>query len=121
MLPAAQKDVLPAHQRSMIIYEYMCHCDNLYVGHTTQRLQERIKLHVPKATKQRTTPHKQEAHRSQPTRTQQNRKCKAKSKTQFEPQSGSAIRQHLFEFNQCTCNYPDLRFKILTTARSHFH
>ena len=49
MLPAAKKDVLPANQRSMVIYEYVCHCDSRYVGRTTQRLQERIKQHVPTA------------------------------------------------------------------------
>ena len=82
MLPAAKKDVLPANQRSMVIYEYMCHCDSLYVGCTTQRLQERFKQHVPKAISQKTTlTQEQGIHRSQPTRTQPNRKCKAKSKT----------------------------------------
>ena len=55
MLPAAKKDVLPANQRSMVIYEYVCHCDSRYVGRTTQRLQERIKHHVPKAIRQKTT------------------------------------------------------------------
>ena len=58
---------------------------------------------------------------SQPTRTQPNRKCKAKSKTQFEPESDSAIGQHLLESNQCARNYSDSQFKILTTARSQFH
>ena len=88
------------------------HYDSRYVGRTTQRLQERIKQHVPKAIRQKT---------SQPTRTQPNRKCKAKSKTQFEPENDSAIGQHLLESNQCARNYSDSQFKILTTARSQFH
>ena len=122
MLPAAKKDVLPANQRSMVIHECMCHCDSRYVGRTTQRLQECIKQHVPKAIRQKTTlTQKQETHRSQPTRTQPNRKCKPKSKTQFEPESDSAIGQHLLESNQCARYYSDLQFKILTTARSQFH
>ena len=97
MLSAVEKDVLPANQRSMVIfYEYVCRCDSRYVGRTTQRLQERIKQHVPKAIRQKITlTQEQGAHRSQPTRTQPNRKCKAKSKTQFEPESDSAIGQHL--------------------------
>ena len=37
----------------MVIYEYVCHCDSRYVGRTTQRLQERIMLHVPKAIRQK--------------------------------------------------------------------
>ena len=56
MLPAAKKDVVRVNQRSMVIYEYVCHSDSRYVGRTTQRLQERIKQHVPKAKRQRTTP-----------------------------------------------------------------
>ena len=85
MRPAARKDVLPANQRSMVIYEYVCcHCDSLYVGCTTQRLQERIKQHVPYAIRQKITfTQEQGTQRSQLTRTQPNRKCKAKSKTQF--------------------------------------
>ena len=55
MLPAAKEDVLPANQRSMVIYEYVFHCDSRYVNRTTQRLQERTKLHVPKAIRQKTT------------------------------------------------------------------
>ena len=65
MLPAAKKDVLPANQRSVVIYEYVCHCDSRYIGRTTQRLQERIKQHVPKAIRQKTTLTQEEgAHRS---------------------------------------------------------
>ena len=106
----------------MVIYDYACHCDSQYVGRTTQRLQERIKQHVPEAIRQKTIlTQEQGTHQSQPTRTQTNRKCKAKSKTQFEPESDSAIGQHLLESNQCASNYSDLRFKILTTARSQFH
>ena len=113
MLPAAKKDVLPANQRSMVINEYVCHCDIRYVGRTTQRLQERIKQHVPKAIKQKTTlTQEQGTHRSQPTRTKPNTKCKAKTKTKFEPESDSAIGQHLLESNECARNYSDLQFKL---------
>ena len=99
----------------------MCHCDSRYVGRTTQRLQERIKQHVLKAIRQKNTlTQKQGAHRSQPTRTQPNRKRKAKSKTQFEPESVLVIGQHLLESNQCARNYSGSQFKILTTARSQY-
>ena len=122
MLPPAKKDVLPANQRSMVIYEYVCHCDSRCVGRTTQRLQERIKQHVPKAiTQKNTLTQKQGTHQSQQTRTQPNGKRKAKSKTQFEPESDSVIGQHLLESNQCARNYSGSQFKILTTARSQFH
>ena len=81
-----------------------------------------MKQNVSKARRQKTTPtQEQGTHRSQPTRTQPNRKFKAKSKTQFEPESKSAIDQHLLESNQCARKFSDSRFKILTTAHSQFH
>ena len=121
-LIAANKYELPAYQRRTVIYEYVCHCDSRYVGRTTQRLQKRILQHVPKAIRQRTTPtQKQETHRSHPIRSQPNRKCKAKIKTQFEPEIDSAIGQHLLESNQCASKYSNSRFEILTTSRSQFH
>ena len=48
LLSAAQKDVLPALHQSNIVYQFLCYCDSRYVGHTSQRLQQRIKQHVPK-------------------------------------------------------------------------
>ena len=117
-----QKGCASCQSKKYVIYEYVCHCDSRYVGRTTQRLQERIKQYVPKAIRQKTTlTQEQGNHRSQPTRTQPNRKCKAKSKTQFEAESDSAIGKHLLESNQCERNYSDSPFKILTTARSRFH
>ena len=41
----------------------VCHCDSRFVGRTTQKLQERIKQHVPKAKRQKTTlTHEQGTH-----------------------------------------------------------
>ena len=48
LLSATNKDVLPALQKSNVIYQFSCHCDSRYVGRTSQRLQDRIKQHVPK-------------------------------------------------------------------------
>ena len=48
LLPAAKKDVLPAFHQSNIAYQFLCHCNSRYVGHTPERLQQRIKQHVPK-------------------------------------------------------------------------
>ena len=47
ILPISHKDV-PATQKSNIIYEFQCHCDSRYVGRTSQRLEDRIRQHVPK-------------------------------------------------------------------------
>ena len=108
MLPASWKDVLPAIQKSSVIYEYKCHCDSRYVGRTAQRLQNRIKRHVPKWLRQHTA--------SQ--RVQPNRACKRKQPT---PECDSAIGQHLLENDQFAANYNDDQFSVLDTARSPFH
>ena len=84
-----------------------------------------VKEHVPKAIRQKSNPirehQEEETHRFQPTRTQLNRKCKAKSKNQFELASDLAIGQHLLESNLSGRNYYDSWFKILTAACSQFH
>ena len=49
LLSATNKDVLPALQKSNVIKQFSFHCDSQYVGRTSQRLQDRIKQHVPKS------------------------------------------------------------------------
>ena len=49
LLSATNKNVPPALQKSNVIYQFSCHCDSRYVGRTSQRLQDRIKQHVPKS------------------------------------------------------------------------
>ena len=36
LLPATNKDLLPALQKSNVIYQFSCHCDSQYVGRTSQ-------------------------------------------------------------------------------------
>ena len=47
MLHTCKKDVLPAEKLSNVIYLFDCVCGHSYVGKTTQRLEERVKQHVP--------------------------------------------------------------------------
>ena len=47
MFNTNRKDVLPAEKICNIIYFFTCNCDHRYVGKTTQRLEERVKQHVP--------------------------------------------------------------------------
>ena len=101
MLPVARKDVLPTTLKSSFIYEYSCHCDSRYVGQTSQRLQDRIKQHVPKWLQQQA---------KRPTRSQPGRFCQLKRNN---PDCDSAIGQHLLDNKQYAANYNDKRFKIL--------
>ena len=109
MLPVARKDVLPTTLKSSVVYEYSCHCDSRYVGRTSQRLQDRIKQHVPKWLQQQA---------KRPTRSQPGRSCKLKRNNS---DCDSAIGQHLLDNEQCAANYNDKRFKILAVARNSFH
>ena len=109
MLPVARKDVLPAIQKSFVICEYKCHCDSRYVGRTSQRIQDRIKQHVPQWLRQQLT---------RPRRSQPHRSCK---RTDTKPDCDSAIGQHLLDNDRCALNYDDKRFSILAAARSSFH
>ena len=55
LLSVGKKDVLPAFYQSNIVYQFLCHCDSRYVGRTSQRLQQRIKQHVPKTIRPKHT------------------------------------------------------------------
>ena len=106
-----KKDVLPAFHQSNIVYQFLCHCDSRYVGRTSQRLQQRIKQHVPKTILQK--------HISQD-RSTLARSCKPirsfKTETSF-----SAIGQHLLQNPTCAHEYNDNKFSILSRGRTSFH
>ena len=89
LLPATKKDVLPSHHQNNVIYQFVCHCDSRYVGRTSQRLEERIKQHIPKSITNPPTPH---------TRQSLPRPGKDTSPRQFHE---SAIGQHLLDNAQC--------------------
>ena len=89
---------------------FLCHCDSRYVGRTSQRLEERIKQHVPKSiTNPRTSANRQSLSRS----------CK----NNIRPQQfhESAIGQHLLDNAQCALHYSNEKFFILARGRSSFH
>ena len=109
MLPVARKDVLPTALKSSVIYEYSCHCDSRYVGRKSQRLQDKIKQHVPKWLQQQA---------KRPTRSQPSRTCKPKRNN---PDCDSAVGQPLLDNKQCAANYNYKRFKFLAVARNSFH
>ena len=109
MLPVARKDVLPTNQKSSVIYEYKYHCDSRYVGQTSQRLQDRIKQHIPQWLRQQLIC---------PRRSQPHKLCK---RNNTKPDCDSAIGQHRLDNDQCALNYDDKWFSILAAARSSFH
>ena len=54
MMPSIRKDRLPSIQRSNVVYKYLCHCDSVYVGRTSQRLEDRSNQHIPKFIRNQT-------------------------------------------------------------------
>ena len=78
------------------------------VGHTTQRLADRIKQHVPMSIRKK----------SSTVREQPPHKCKnISSKSNCEP----AIGQHLITNPECAKTYTDDNFRIIGQVRSSFN
>ena len=46
MLTPEGKDLIPTFNKSMVIYQLKCYCNNSYIGLTTRQL-KRIKKHIP--------------------------------------------------------------------------
>ena len=109
LLPATKKDVLPSHHQNNVIYQFVCHCDSRYVGRKSQRLEERIKQHIPKSITDSPTPH---IRQSLP------RPGKDTSRRQFHE---SSIGQHLLDNAQCALHYNKDKFSVLARARTSFH
>ena len=111
LLLEAKKDVLPAFHQNNIVYQFLCHCDSRYVGHTSQRLRQRIKQHVHNTILQE--------HISQD-RSTLARSCKPirsfKAQTSF-----SAIGQHLLHNPTCAREYNDNKLSILARSRTSFY
>ena len=112
LLPATNKDVLPALQKSYVIYQFSCHCNSRYVGRTSQRLQDRIKQHVLKSIRSCSSSQK----RLLPARWY-------KSSTQTNTQSlasDSAIGLHLLQNPTYAQHYDDADFLFLPKAAHLF-
>ena len=113
LLPATNKYVLPALQKSNVIYQFSCHCDSRYVGRTSQTLLDRIKQHVPKSIRSCS---------SSQNRLLPARRCKSSTQTNTQfLASDSAIGLHLLQNPTCAQHYDDSRFSILAQGRSPFH
>ena len=108
MQPFFQKDVLPAYKRSNIVCKYLCHCDSVYVGRTSQQLEERIQQHFPKFIRNQVKSQKDLP------------RCQCKS-TQNASISNLAIGQYLLDNKICAEKINFKWFSILAVERSSFH
>ena len=94
MLPSSCKDKIPTQQQSNIIYLFSCRCGSRYVGKTTQRLETRVKQHVPASL------------------------LKPVTEPWPKKSSTSAIGQHLLSKVECLESYNPSMFRILCRARN---
>jgi len=79
------------------------------VGRTSQKLEDRIKQHIPKHIRNKTRPLK----------TLPKRSCKTSQ--YLTEASDSAIGLHLLQNKECAENYNNNMFSILATGRSSFY
>ena len=113
LLSATSKDVLPALQKSNVIYQFSWHRDSRCVGRTSQRLQDRIKQHVPKSIHSCSSSQK---------RLLPARRCKSSSQTNTQSSAfDSVIGLHLFQNPVCAQQHEDSTFCILAQGCSPFH
>jgi len=110
ILLSIYKDYVPTTQQSMVVYQYVCHCDCRYVGQTLLRLQDRINQHISKSIR----------NNQKPTKILPKRNFKEKTNTTKSPQC-DPIELHLLQNKQCANNYNDQQFSILAKARSAYH
>lgn len=96
--PSMRKDLLPPLHVSSVIYTYKCGCGSSYIGRTTQRLDCRIRQHVPLRVLN------PEA-----------------SSSQLVNTSGSAITEHLINSRVCAINFSVNLFAVLASSHSLFH
>jgi len=105
--------ILPAFQQSNEIYRFSCHGNSRYVGRTSQRLQDRIKQHIPKSIR-----------KSHALKHAANQNVIVNIQPRYQTQSlscDSTIGLHLLRNPICAQNYVDQQFSILTKGRSPFH
>ena len=89
------------------MYKFTCRCDAVYVGRTSQRLEDRVKQHVPKCL---LTHLRQQSSLSVENSTL--------SQNTLARLSRSAIGQHLLESPLCADHLSTNQFEILERARN---
>ena len=89
------KDATPTHDLNNLVYVFICHCGNNYVGRTSQRFHVRWEQHITKKLK------------------------KFNFNDEVLPKGDqSSIHEYLLNNQSCAENYMDSRFKILSIARN---
>ena len=94
---STNKDNLLILKQSNLIYKFTCRCNSTYIGMTCQRLEVRVRQHIPRSllSGRLTSGHSQAM--------------------------DSAIGEHLLTINTCRTRYEDDCLSVLHRARNKFH
>ena len=94
---STNKNKLPIFKQSNLIYKFVCRCCSTYIGITCQRLEVRIKQHIPRilSSGRLTSGHSQAM--------------------------DSAIGEHLLTINSCRTCYENDCFSVLQRTRDKSH
>ena len=93
-----RKYVLPRHHINSVIYKYTYSCGSDYVGRTSNRLDLRIRQHLPARILNLTL-----------------------IRGQLVNTSGSSIAEHMINSRECVVDFNVDRFSILSRSHSLFH
>ena len=85
--PRYQQECTACFAESNVIYQFSCHCDSRYVGRTSQRLQDRIKQHVPKSIRSNSSSQK---------RLLPARRCKSSTQTNTQSLASDSAIDFIF-------------------------
>ena len=92
------KDVLPPHHINSVIHKYTCSCGSDYIGRTSNRLDLRIKQHLPARIL--------------------NLELK---RGKLVNTSGSSIADHMINSRECVADFNVDRFSMLSRSHSLYH
>ena len=109
LLSAIKKNVLPVSLLRNVVYNFLCHCDSRYVGRTFQRLQDRVRQHVPKFIRTGQIPNYCNI---------STRSGKSSTPVMFNE---FVIAQHLLDNLICAKNHSNEKFTIISFVCSFFH
>ena len=94
---STNKDKLPIFKQRNLIYKFVCRCSSTYIGMTCQRLEVRVRQHIPSVL------------------------SSGRLTSGHSPAMDSAIGEHLLTINSCRTSYEDNCFSVLHRARDKFH
>ena len=100
------KDLIPKFDKSMVIYQFDCYCDNSYIGLTTRQLKKRVQEHIPVCVEKFLNKSEKE---------KDNKSAKV-----LNAIKRSAITEHLVLNHSCAENFKLERFKIIKTCYNVF-